>query len=77
MLIDADFGFEIQDLAARIQKQIAKDGLKQAVLTVTAEGFTLCSSSEEPPRLQSTHLDCRGVDSGDGVGAVRHEEVSR
>lgn len=44
MIVDVDFGFEIQDFAARIQKQIAKDGLKQAVLIVTADGFSLRST---------------------------------
>lgn len=53
MLIDVELGFEIQEFAARLQKQIAKDGLKQAVLIVTAEGFSLRSSSFCAGDLQS------------------------
>ena len=46
MLVDENLGFEIQNLAERLQKQIAKEGLKQAVLTVTPEGFTLRTSGD-------------------------------
>jgi hypothetical protein len=45
MLIDESLGFEIRDIATRIQKQIARDGLRQAVMIVCQDGYSLSGSS--------------------------------
>ena len=60
MVVDVEFGFEIQCFAERIQKQIAKDGLKQAVLIVTADGFSLRSTDMGSGDLKTL---CEGWDA--------------
>ena len=56
MIIDDLLGFEIQELAAKLQREIKKTGEKQAVFTVTEKGFLLEWSTVENAAVSSANV---------------------